>query len=385
MNFFLSTAVTAEPPLSADQQNELKTLQEEINKYQQQLSQQKAKEENVSSAIVDLDRRIDVEANILYRLKKQVDIQSERVQVQAGQVEKLENQISRLKEIIKKRLVYFYKYGRRKDYQWLLNKGAWRRAGVWLRYQKIIAENDRRNFEALVSRRIKLQQEQQLLHHGIAEKERAVQLQLSQTESIKTNRAKRRKYLESVQKDTQFIQQHLQELNVAQKEILDIISRSERERTEKEQQPAHKKDQNVAKSTRNYPFGTLKGRLPWPASGKVVTHFGKFRHPTLNTITENLGIEIEAPYGEPVHAVDAGLIQTITWQRGRGNIIIISHEDGYYTVYTHLADIRVNVSQQVQSGEIIGTVGDSGSLNGPVLHFQIWKNTENLDPETWLL
>ena len=89
--------------------------------------------------------------------------------------------------------------------------------------------------------------------------------------------------------------------------------------------------------------------------------------------------------GTPVISVDGGQVQTITWQRGRGNIIIISHDHGYYTVYTHLADIRVNPMEYVETGQVIGTVGDSGSLVGPVLHFQIWKNTQNLDPEKWLM
>ena len=104
----------------------------------------------------------------------------------------------------------------------------------------------------------------------------------------------------------------------------------------------------------------------------------------LNTITENLGIEIKAPLGSPVVAVDDGQVQTITWQRGRGNIIIISHDNGYYTVYTHLAEINVELSQYVQRNQIIGTVGDSGSLEGPILNFQIWKNTKNLNPEDWI-
>ncbi|HPI74511.1 MAG TPA: M23 family metallopeptidase, partial [bacterium] len=63
---------------------------------------------------------------------------------------------------------------------------------------------------------------------------------------------------------------------------------------------------------------------------------------------------------------------------------IISHDNGFYTVYTHLQDIRVAETQTVKRGQTIGTVGDTGSLIGPVLHFQIWKNTTNLNPEEWL-
>ena len=164
-----------------------------------------------------------------------------------------------------------------------------------------------------------------------------------------------------------------------------MIENREKERTQKQRQISHKKTQVIqVEPHRDYTFSSLRGRLPWPTQGQIISHFGKQRHPTLKTITENLGIEIRAPLGTPVQTVDAGQVQTITWQRGRGNIIIVSHDDGYYTVYTHLADIRVDLLDTIEAGEIIGTVGDSGSLNGPVLHFQIWKNTENLNPEDWL-
>ncbi|OPZ81768.1 MAG: Murein hydrolase activator EnvC precursor [bacterium ADurb.Bin431] len=83
-------------------------------------------------------------------------------------------------------------------------------------------------------------------------------------------------------------------------------------------------------------------------------------------------------------SVGDGQVQTITWQRGSGNIVIVSHGEGFYTVYTHLEEIRVSQDDPVRQGQVIGTVGESGSINGPVLHFQIWKNTRNLDPEEWL-
>jgi murein DD-endopeptidase MepM/ murein hydrolase activator NlpD len=124
--------------------------------------------------------------------------------------------------------------------------------------------------------------------------------------------------------------------------------------------------------------------LIWPVQGEIISHFGRQRHPTLNTITENLGVEIKTKLGTPVFAVSDGEVQTITWQRGRGNIIIISHGEGFYTVYTNLSEIRVELSDIVKQGQIIGTVGDSGARDTPILHFQIWKNTHNLDPEEWL-
>ena len=131
-------------------------------------------------------------------------------------------------------------------------------------------------------------------------------------------------------------------------------------------------------------FSELRGGMIWPTEGRIVTRFGKVKHPELKTITENIGIEIEAPEGSPVQVVASGKITKITWQRGRGNIVIVSHYGGYYTVYTHLEEILVDLLEDVEPGQVIGSVGESGSLKGPVLHFEVWKGTTKLNPENWL-
>lgn len=112
--------------------------------------------------------------------------------------------------------------------------------------------------------------------------------------------------------------------------------------------------------------------------------YGPYKHPVLKTITNNLGIDIEAPLGTPVHAVAAGRVTAITWQRGRGNLVIINHGGGFYTVYTHLNEIFVNLQEPVEGGEVIGRVGETGTLEKPVLHFQLWQGFDHMDPQQWL-
>lgn len=364
---------------------ELQTLQKEIIKYEQELSQKKAKEKSTSNLIASLDREIDMTSGMLFKLRSDVTSQDSQIKSRRQEIAQLEDQVAKLRELIKKRLVNFYKYGRRNDYELLLTGGSWQKANVWLKYQKLVAHNDRRNFQSLVTKVEKLHSEEQQLRRDISTKERLLKEQEHRTTQLKSSREKRQDYLKTIKKDRAFLEQQVQDLEASQKEIRGLIESREKERADKQRQISHKKAQVVPKPpSRDYSFSSLRGRLPWPTQGSIISHFGKQRHPTLKTVTENLGIEIRAPLGTPVQSVDAGQVQTITWQRGRGNIIIISHDDGYYTVYTHLADIRVDLMDTIDAGQIIGTVGDSGSLNGPVLHFQIWKNTDNLNPEDWL-
>ena len=131
-------------------------------------------------------------------------------------------------------------------------------------------------------------------------------------------------------------------------------------------------------------FASFKGNLVWPTVGKVVSRFGKRKHPTLKTITENSGIDIRVKEGTEVVSVLTGRVTSITWIRGFGNTVIIDHGRGYYSVYTHLSEIYVTPNETVATGQRIASVGETGSLEGSELHFEIWHNREKQNPLHWL-
>jgi septal ring factor EnvC (AmiA/AmiB activator) len=136
-------------------------------------------------------------------------------------------------------------------------------------------------------------------------------------------------------------------------------------------------------------FLNLRRRLPWPVTGNVIVQYGTYQHPVLKTVTTNLGIDISTQPGAPVRSVAPGRVMTITWQRGYGNLAIVNHADGYYTVYTHLGDILVAPNQEVGGGEVIGRISEDAGAEQVVLHFQIWQRTkdrrsQNLNPQDWL-
>ncbi len=366
-------------------EEELIELREKIDQYEEQLSHSQAEAATASKLIASMDREIDVATSYLSSLQRQIILKSQQIENRRKEIDKLTKEINELGKIIKKRIVSYYKFGKRHDYRLLFNSDSWRQIRVWLKYQKLIAENDQRNYTALLEKKEKLEREQDQLSRDISQRKHALSSQQRETLRLKASRAKREKYLKSLQKDANYLRQHIQELQAAQREIRTAIKRSEDRRIIREKS-GQVKPEHIAKNrpSKDYDFASLKGRMEWPVQGQIVSHFGTYKHPTLKTVTENLGVEIKAGHGSPVKSVDAGQVQTITWQRGRGNIVIIAHDQGFYTVYTHLAEIKVNVMQVVSAGQVIGTVGDSGSLHGPVLHFQIWKNTENINPEHWL-
>jgi len=132
-------------------------------------------------------------------------------------------------------------------------------------------------------------------------------------------------------------------------------------------------------------FAALEGRLPTPLEeGRLRGGFGRVVDPESRTATFRKGVTWAAPRGEPVHAVAAGRVRFAGPFRGYGNTVIVDHGDDYFTVSAHLARIDVERGAPVAAGDALGAVGESGSLSGPKLYFEVRRGGRALDPEAWL-
>jgi murein hydrolase activator len=131
-------------------------------------------------------------------------------------------------------------------------------------------------------------------------------------------------------------------------------------------------------------FGALLGRLPHPVTGPIEVGFGKVVDPRFNTITIQKGVDIRAARGETVRAVAPGKIVHAGWFKGYGNLVIVDHGDGYYTLVAHLQSMNTAVGEEVAAGALLGTVGDTASLKGPYLYFEVRERGRPVDPRLWL-
>ncbi len=131
------------------------------------------------------------------------------------------------------------------------------------------------------------------------------------------------------------------------------------------------------------PLSVDKGALPWPAPGRVRVGFGRHKHPKFDTYTLHNGIEIAAPVETPVDAVHDGTVAFADAFLGYGLMVILDHGGKQFTLYAHLAELRVKAGQKVAAGQLIGTVGDT-SVNGPGLYFEVRAQGRPQDPLEWL-
>jgi murein DD-endopeptidase MepM/ murein hydrolase activator NlpD len=122
----------------------------------------------------------------------------------------------------------------------------------------------------------------------------------------------------------------------------------------------------------------LEEALIWPISGTINSGFG----PRGENFHD--GIDIAAPQGTPIRAIDSGEVVYSDQLRGYGNMVILRHADGFVSVYAHNERNLVREGQQVSRGETIARVGSTGRVTGPHLHFEIRRNNVAQDPLGYL-
>ncbi len=131
-------------------------------------------------------------------------------------------------------------------------------------------------------------------------------------------------------------------------------------------------------------FEEYKGLLNMPVRGKIRSFFGPYKNKKFNVTNFNSGVEIEADRGEPIRAVLGGIILYSGWFKNYGNMIIIDHGNHYYTVYAHAEELFKSKGDVVEKDEVIATVGETASMAGSNLYFEVRHHGKSMDPMKWL-
>ncbi|HAP32840.1 MAG TPA: hypothetical protein DCQ14_07305 [Firmicutes bacterium] len=122
----------------------------------------------------------------------------------------------------------------------------------------------------------------------------------------------------------------------------------------------------------------------WPVHGMVSSEFGRRRSPFTGRREFHDGIDIVAPPGTPVHGGAGGRVILVTYQRGLGNVIIVEHGYGYRTLYGHLSGFSVSTGDEIEKGQPIGYVGNTGMSTGPHLHYTVFVRGVAVNPREFM-
>lgn len=244
----------------------------------------------------------------------------------------------------------------------------------------VLAEEDMEILETLRARQDTIRVAITTIKSALDAKVALARVKQTEEKQLSSSQKKQKVLLSDIDKDiglrNEKIEKKLQEKIEAEALIRKYIRQNEEQMKKK----------GVPPELKGYNFAFLKGKLPWPVSGKVVTRFGLVIDRETKTKVTSRGIEILAKYNEPVRSVGRGSVAMTNSIRGYGNFIIIYHPENYYSVYGHLSDILVNTGDIVDEGITIGTAGSTGLLDvsDVQLKLEVLNGSEPEDPLTWL-
>jgi septal ring factor EnvC (AmiA/AmiB activator) len=190
---------------------------------------------------------------------------------------------------------------------------------------------------------------------------------LERQERAELARSEKAKALELLQKEEALHARAIAELKKARGRLAKMVSVIE------------------GKASRARGFASWRGRLPSPVSGgRIEVPFGLRVDPRFKTKTKHQGVDIRAKKGAKVKAVYPGKVAFAKPFQGYGLLVILDHGGGYYTLYAHLGRFMVNKGDKVTRGQPVGTLGDTGSLKGPYLYFEVREKGRAADPAKWV-
>ena len=387
LSFFLSLSVifSQTEKIEKDIQfhnSELDRLRGEIADYEKKIKNTSDREKSEIERLNEIDEEISLVRNLIYRLRKEEKIKEKAIILAEVTIEKKESEHTSLVDRYAKRVTYTYKKGRLSDLEKLLDAKSWRQAVYRAKYIKIISEHDRSLAVEIRSNLTEIEAKRTVMERELTDIKKIDKEKSSRKKWLEQRRRVRNKELDNLKRDRQKMFVALNERKKAAQQMASIISRLERERVARiAELERRRKEMELVDSA---PFTELKGKLPWPIDGKVISRFGTYHNPALKTVTENTGIDIRGSEGTEVRSIYDGIVTTVTYIRGYGNTVILDHGDSFYSVYTHVTEVEVEENSYVNARDIIAHVGDSGSLEGAKLHFEIWGNKDKLNPELWL-
>jgi murein hydrolase activator len=366
-------------------QEELEALRAQIEALEEK-SKEQQKNENEALELVDTyDRNSALLRQLIAKLKADERRMQGAIDTSRKTIGSLEDQLVFLKDHYAQYVRSIYRSGRYLEAELLLTSGSWNQFAVRTEYLRRFSDQRRREAKRIAAKTRQVEASQVRIQRQLNEERRVIAEKAAEEDRLAALAAERRDALDRIRKDKRTIERQMQrQLRAAQDMEQMIADLVENERIKKEHAAAERKLPRLPQAPSAVgEFDVRKGKLRWPVSeGNIVAHFGPQRHPTLRTITQNTGIDIAVAAGTSVTAVATGEVATINFLPSYGNLIILNHQNGFRTVYTHLGEITVVAGQTVAEGTEIGTSGDS--IDGPRLHFEIWKDREKQNPEHWL-
>lgn len=347
-------------------QREYEEKKEEKRSLEEQRNSIIQKEQGILQNLQEIESELAAKKRELARYQQEIENHTLQAAELQRELRELNSQDKEQKKRAVRRIRAIYKLGYNGQDEHLLKMlfGAQDMQDLVEKYKyvEVIAEADQAMLKQIQLRQVEIAQKSAELIHLIQlaqEASKAAQIERSR---LLVQEQKRQQLLHKYRTEKGTHNQALKELRAAGAQLekhLGIVSNA-----------GLIEQAEMIKSVRP----ALFGKLPWPVVGVIVP----------NQRDTDRGLTIRARKGKPVSCVADGIVATIESIVGYGNTVAVMHGNGYISVYAHLSRTSVKRGDTVQAKQVLGTVGETGSLIGAVLYFALWKDYEPLNTRRWL-
>lgn len=396
--FLINGGVYAQTAPSRD---ELKAKREELNKKIQKTSQQlqktKTSRQSVSKEVNSLQKKVRSRTEAVNAMREEVEQINADIRQKEQRVLALMRDLKTLKASYQELLVTLYRYKIQQNPAHFFLSAA-HLIQSYQRQQFLLRLEDRqyRQGQAILTKQADLQRSLAALKAEKSKKDQVLNGEIKEKTALDKELKTKDQLATKLKKKEQALQGELAQQEKARRQLNEKIESVIRQVIAGQKQdaltyPGTKTPTNTAPATAvsvddkqaSSAFVAQKGRLPRPASGKVVSGFGKQVHPHYPEVfVVNNGIDIKTASNAAVQAVHAGVVVSVFAIPGNGNAVMIRHGD-YYTTYSNLAAVSVKRGATVKARDKIGTVGKNTD-GAYLLHFELWKGKNKENPSAWL-
>jgi len=373
---FLALTQTIPSSEIDERERELREIRERLVECRNE----KRRLETREASLLEKMEALDQELNLTHRMLSELKGKEKRTESEMGATEErrkdTERRLKKKREVFQRRLVTIYKRGKLNPWEILLGTRSFTDGLRRMKYLTLIARQDQRVCDEIISLRARLAEDGRTLASKLDELRTVREEAEAEEKNLGKDKREKRRLLTTIRSKKEEQEKIAKELREAEKRLGKLIEDLERKRREELER--------LGRPEGVHYFETNKGSLMWPTEGDVVSNFGKRLHPKYPVKTWNNGIDIRAPMQAPVIVVGDGVVAYADRFLGYGEIALIDHGAGFYTLYAHLSQTLVKVGDEVKQGDLIARVGETGSLEGPVLHFELRVDGRPVDPLPWL-
>lgn len=359
---------------------DLAVIQKKIAEEKKKQHQEQVREKNVVSRLQRVDQ-------VLGKLRREKDVNVQDLQETRQRIDRLQGEMSLNKGelaesrgLLKQRLNDLYRMSFRQPFLGgVLDSGSFSDLARKIRFELLLAESNEKLLDQTLQHQRSLERDSAQWSDEERRRQHILNALGRQEKNFSYERKNREVLLASIHSDISVREQAIADLNSSAEELRDKVSLLLTQADEAKKRSAVW----VAAGTG---LKVKRGKIPWPVSGEILPEysFGRHKNKEFNAVVDNSGIQIKAPLGTPFRSVAGGLVRYADWFKGYGKLVILDHGEGYYSLYAQASELNVSEGQRVTAGQIIGAVGDTGSLVGSCLYFEIRKNGVPQDPLRWL-